>query len=153
MAVCYQYDAQGFYVGRVDDLGGPMPHGCTRVKPVETSGHWPKWDGQSWGQAENHLGEKGYIEGRPVIIRQYGPYPEGWSQAPPEPSREDKIAALKLEIMALEQKGERPNREINLALARLRTPPQESLGRLETLEVEIGLLRARLQVLIAEGSD
>lgn len=140
----YQCDADGYYAGEAVCYGGLMPHGCVALAPPVIAGRIPRWNGRSWDQAENHVGEKGYVNGKPFAINNYGPRPEGWSFDPPEPSNEVKAARLQARITAAEAGGERPAREINLALAEGRTPPPQAVARLKAVEQEIAKLREEL---------
>ena len=118
MAKAYQYDASGFYAGEIDDYGGPLPNNATRTVPQEQDGHIPRWTGEAWEQVENHKGEQGYVEGTPFEIKEYGPYPGGWSATPPEPTPEEnaraRMAEIDAEIRELEQKALRPMLAIQL---------------------------------------
>ena len=49
----------------------------------------------AWVNVENHVGEKGYINGVPTEIKEYGPLPEGWSNSPPEPTEEQLFVTLR----------------------------------------------------------
>ena len=134
--IVYQCDADGFYVGEAEDYGGPLPHGCVTAAPPILAGRLPRWNGRSWDQVENHVGEKGYVHGRPFTVKDYGPYPEGWSFDPPEPAAEEKIENLKARKALAEQRGERSSREIHLGLAERHSAPAEDGDRLKAVEVE-----------------
>jgi hypothetical protein len=54
-----------------------------------TAGAIPRWNGEAWEQVENHVGEKGWVNGVETEITEYGPYPEGWSDTPPPPTLEE----------------------------------------------------------------
>lgn len=97
MSKVYQYDASGYYAGIIEDYGGPLPNNATRTKAVVQDGFIPQWNGKEWLQVENHKGEQGYIAGEPHTIKEYGPYPEGWSSNEPEPTpptQAEQIAAI-----------------------------------------------------------
>jgi hypothetical protein len=100
MAECYQYNAAGYFAGETDDYGGPLPNNATRIAPHEQEGHVPRWSGSAWEQVENHMGEAGYVHGAPFTIKDYGPYPEGWSATPPPPTLEEARAAKSAEIVS-----------------------------------------------------
>lgn len=89
MAVCYQCNSDGYYLWDTDDYGsGFLPCGAVWEKPTFVDGYIPRWTGEKWEQVENHVGEKGYVNGKPIVINEYGPYPEGWSKdAPPEDTK------------------------------------------------------------------
>lgn len=98
MAKAYQYDASGYFVGEVEDYGGPLPNNSTRTVPEVRNGYIPHWTGTAWEQVENHKGREGYMDGKPFTIKTYGPLPDGWSDTPPEPTLDEakaaKIAAI-----------------------------------------------------------
>lgn len=98
MAKAYQYDASGYFVGEVEDYGGPLPNNSTRTVPEVRNGYIPHWMGTAWEQVENHKGREGYMDGKPFTIKTYGPLPDGWSDTPPEPTLDEakaaKIAAI-----------------------------------------------------------
>ncbi len=54
--------------------------------PTAPAGFWPgaNADKTGWVNIEDHKGEEGYLNGESYTIKDYGPYPEGWSSAPPE---------------------------------------------------------------------
>ena len=145
MGLVYQCDANGFYVGRTEDYGGPMPFGCVAPEPPVLAGHIPRWTGKSWEQVENHVGESGYVNGEPFTVRDYGPHPEGWSSASPDPGPREKAGRLRARIAAVEATGERALRETSLALAEYRTPPPAAVARLKAVETEIAALRLKLK--------
>lgn len=62
--------------------------------PVIADGCVAKRVGGAWVDVENHVGEKGYINGVPTEIKEYGSLPEGWSITPPAPTLEDQFAAI-----------------------------------------------------------
>lgn len=49
----------------------------------------------AWVNVENHVGEKGYVNGVPIEIKEYGPLPDGWSVTPPPPTAYQHFAALR----------------------------------------------------------
>jgi hypothetical protein len=104
MAKAYQYDASGYFVGEVEDYGGPLPNNSTRTVPEVRNGYIPHWMGTAWEQVENHKGREGYMDGKPFTIKTYGPLPDGWSDTPPPPTLEEaraaKLAAIDAETSA-----------------------------------------------------
>lgn len=54
----------------------------------------------AWVDVENHVGEKGFVNGVPTEIKDYGPLPEGWSATPPPPELADVQAAKRQQINA-----------------------------------------------------
>lgn len=97
MAKAYQYTADGYYAGEVDDYG-ILPNNATRTAPTLKKGFIPCWDGKKWGQVEDHKGESGYVNGQPYTINEYGPLPDGWSDTPSPPSLAESKAAKQAEI-------------------------------------------------------
>ena len=49
----------------------------------------------AWVDVENHVGEKGFVNGVPTTIEEYGPLPEGWSATPPAPTEEQLFVTLR----------------------------------------------------------
>ena len=84
MAIAYQYDASGYFAGEVDDYGF-LPNNATYTKPSIKKGFIPCWNGAKWVQVENHTGKEGYLNDEPFTIKEYGPFPDGWSETPPPP--------------------------------------------------------------------
>ena len=94
MPKCYQYTADGYYAGEVDDYG-LLPNNATRTAPTLEKGFIPCWDGKKWGQVEDHKGQEGYVNGEPYTIKEYGPLPEGWSDTPLPPTEEELFDRLR----------------------------------------------------------
>lgn len=94
MATAYQYTADGYYAGEVDDYG-ILPNNATRTAPTLKKGFVPCWTGKKWEQVEDHKGESGYVNGQPHTINEYGPLPEGWSDTPPPPTIEELFDTLR----------------------------------------------------------
>jgi hypothetical protein len=89
MAKAYQYTADGYFADEIEDYG-LLPNNATHTAPpAEQSGHVLHWTGAAWEQIENHKGEEGYLNGEPYTIKDYGPYPEGWSTTPPPPTPDE----------------------------------------------------------------
>lgn len=54
MAIAYQYDASGYYVGETEDYGF-LPNNATYTKPPAIQkGLWPCWQKDAWQQVEDH---------------------------------------------------------------------------------------------------
>ena len=146
MAIVYQCDASGFFVGETDDYGGPLPNNATRSAPDMEKGYIPRWNGTAWKQVENHKGEQGWLYGKPHIINQYGPYPDGWSDTAPEPTEKEKKAQHKAEILAamgeLDRKSGRALRAFALGEA-----TEEDKVHLADYEAQVHTLRTELESL------
>lgn len=84
MAIAYQCNASGSFVGPIEDYG-LLPNNATRAIPSEKAGYVPRWTGSVWEQVENNKGREGYLNGQPYTVEDYGPLPEGFSETPPEP--------------------------------------------------------------------
>lgn len=94
--VVYAFNNGGFYVGKEFDYDGPMPHNCVSVKPEAQEGYIPQWNGKDWFQVEDHRGRTGYVNGEHVMITEYGPLPEGWSDEYIDPRSEKEIRKGKI---------------------------------------------------------
>lgn len=99
MAIAYQYDASGYFIGENEDYG-LLPNNATYTVPEVKSGYIPCWQGEKWQQIEDHKGEEGYVHGEPFTIKEYGPLPDGWTKTPPPPSLEKAKASKLMEINA-----------------------------------------------------
>lgn len=105
--------------------------------PVIAEGCVVRRVNDAWVNVENHIGEKGYVNGVPTEIKEYGPLPDGWSNSPPEPTAREKLLA---EIVRLEaQQTTRRIREAALT--------DEGKSWLQSLESAIAVKRAELQAL------
>jgi hypothetical protein len=70
----------------VGNRGGvffPQPNSTTVPVPERDDkggwpGQWPCWNGISWEMKEDHRGETGYVNRKPVKIADLGPLPAGW---------------------------------------------------------------------------
>lgn len=78
MPIAYIYDNKSYYLSKLEDYN-IKPISSTYVKPEIVDGYIPKWNGKEWEQVENHKGLFGYIDGMPVVIKEYGPLPEGFT--------------------------------------------------------------------------
>lgn len=127
MATAYQYTADGYYAGEVDDYG-ILPNNATRTAPTLKKGFVPCWDGKKWVQVEDHKGESGYVNGQPHTINEYGPLPDGWSDTPPAPTIEELFDMLRSfrdgHISAVLWMRERHSDELELGKETTLTPEQ-----------------------------
>ena len=153
MAKAYQYTADGYYAGEIDDYGGPMPNNATRTAPTLQDGVVPHWNGEAWEQVENHKGKDGYVDGQPHTIKSYGPLPQGWSDTPPEPTPEEnartRMAQIDAEIRELEQKAIRPM----LAIETGTDEPHDHERKNELVNQIIDLRCERQMLEILAGAD
>ncbi len=97
MSIAYQYNSSGYYVGEIEDYG-LLPNNATYMVPVIRYGFIPHWTGATWEQVENHVGESGWVNGIPFTIKDYGPYPDGWSTEPPAPTPAENVSRFNQEI-------------------------------------------------------
>ena len=103
MAIAYQYDAQGYFVGAMEDYGF-LPNNSTHKKPAEKDGYIPRWTGKAWTHVENHKGEEGYVNGEHFKMETYGKLPEGFSKEldttpkTPEAAAEQRIQEINAEV-------------------------------------------------------
>lgn len=54
-------------------------------KPTAPAGYWPGESGGAWIDIEDHRGLQGWLDGEPYTVTDFGPLPDGWSDAAPEP--------------------------------------------------------------------
>lgn len=99
MATAYQYNADGYFVGEVEDYG-LLPNNATHTQPAFTEGFIPRWTGAAWEQVVNMKGRSGYLNGQPYAITEYGPAPDGWSETPPLPTLADAQTTKRQQINA-----------------------------------------------------
>lgn len=66
--------------------------------PIFEEGKIPRRVNGAWVNVENHVGEKGYLNGVPATIEQYGPLPDGWSETPPLPTLKEAQADKRIAI-------------------------------------------------------
>ena len=127
--------------------GSLPPKNATRIEPPEAGpGQWPVYAGGSWGLAEDHRDEKGYINGVPAEIKDIGPYPEGWSETPPpltaEQVREAAISECLAKLGELDAKSTRSIRAIEVM--------KNSGGYTEELVAELAFLAGLEEQAVAE---
>ena len=131
MAIVYQYDTDGFFIGPCDDCGGPMPHGCDSIgpptampdgSPIPDFSRFRKVGPGKFDVVEDHRGRIGHVPGGEAqAITTWGPLPEGWVEGEPEPqpptleqARAAKIAEINAgydSVMGYVQSGY-PDREV-----------------------------------------
>jgi hypothetical protein len=70
--------------------GSYPPDGAVRFPPPSgyPQGKHPAFKDGSWVLIDDHRNESGYVNGQPFTIKDYGPYPDGWSTTPPPPTPE-----------------------------------------------------------------
>ncbi len=137
MAKAYQYTADGYYAGEVDDYG-ILPNNATYTAPTLKKGFIPCWNGKKWEQVEDHKGASGYVNGQPHTINVYGPLPDGWSDTPPPPSLDKAQAAKRVEINS----GFDAALAASLTMPSINTPPSA---------VEVAVGAAALAAVDADG--
>lgn len=105
-----------------------LPANAYLDAPVIADGFVPKRVNGVWIDVENHVGEKGYVNGVPTEIKEYGPLPEGWSDTPPPPTIEELFDMLRsfrdARISAVLWMRERHADELELGKEPTLTPEQ-----------------------------
>ena len=103
----YCHDDDGYYTHdepcQIDPLESAcqgrdiwlVPANACLDAPEIVAGHISRRINGQWIQVENHRGEKGYVDGRPYTMMDYGPYPDGWSTEPPLPTVDELFARLR----------------------------------------------------------
>jgi hypothetical protein len=100
MPRAYQFTADGYYAGEIEDHG-LLPHNATYTAPPETpDGQVARWTGEGWTLVEDHKGKSGYLDGQPHTITEYGPLPEGGTADPPQPTPAEQRAVFRAAIAA-----------------------------------------------------
>ena len=127
MAKAYQYTADGYFAGEVEDYG-LLPNNATYTVPTLKKGFVPRWTGEKWGQVEDHKGKSGYVNGQQHEIKEYGPLPDGWSDTPSPPTHEELFDRLRIlrdaRISAVLWMRERHADELELGKVTTLTPEQ-----------------------------
>ena len=142
MAIAYQYNASGYYVGPIEDYG-LLPSNATYTAPTENAGYVPHWTGSAWELVEDHKGKSGYVNGQPHTINEYGPLPDGWSDTPPPLSGEDlRIERKMTTISRLAQIDSESIRPLRAKLSGTATADDDA--RILALENEASQLREEL---------
>ena len=100
MATAYIYTLPDGYYSHAIETAGYMHPESTDKAPEIIEGHVPRWTGTAWEQVADHKGKQGYLDGQPHTIAEYGPLPEGWSDAPPEPTPEEQQATMQAQFTA-----------------------------------------------------
>lgn len=125
-----------------------MPPNATTVKPSKKKGYAPVWDGKAWKQVEDHRGEKGWVDRKPVEIKELGPLPKGFSTKKPEPTPEELLAKRKQEILVeldrIDRASARSLRAILTAQAAGKEPAKADIDKLAGYENEALALRQEL---------
>jgi hypothetical protein len=152
MSKAYQYTADGYFAGEVEDYG-LLPNNATHTPaPEAQEGYIARWTGAAWEQVENHKGETGYVDGQPYTIKDYGPYPDGWSADPPEPTPAELAKQRRAEILArlaeIDAASIRPLRAIAQGEA-----VQADTDKLAALDAEAAGLRTELAGLPKENEE
>lgn len=105
--LAYCYNADGYYTHTeyctVDPIETVvagrdvfvLPAQACLDAPVIAEGCVARRVNGAWVNVENHVGEKGYLNGVPTEIKEYGPLPDGWSVMPPPPTADQLFAALR----------------------------------------------------------
>ena len=126
MSIAHQYNADGYYIGPMED-GGWLPNNATYVQPpAAAKGTWPYWNGKKWKLVEDHrerqAGYYGEALSQPATsywlpgdtsetpartMTKPGPLPKGALLEPPaapEPTEEERQAAMQAEFTSAVQR-------------------------------------------------
>lgn len=90
------------YTHSLDATPGTVPpvNALRGKKPTAKVGYHPGEENGKWISLEDHRGEKGYLDGQPHTISDFGPLPDGWSTTPLPPTQEEHTAQRRAEIMS-----------------------------------------------------
>ncbi len=140
----YEYDPQGYYIGKNSCYGEAIPNNCATVVPTLREGFIPRWNGNAWEQVETHVGEQGFVGGRPVVIGEPGPLPDGWSAefVDPRSPAEIRRQEIRAELGHIDFRSVRPMRALLAGVA-----GDDDTALLATLERRAEELRKELSVL------
>ncbi|MDL2306615.1 hypothetical protein LJC48_01110 [Desulfovibrio sp. OttesenSCG-928-C06] len=151
---CYT-KPDGFYYQSMKPIGDFRAGNSRRERPEYAPGFHPRWNGEQWEQVENHIGEEGYLNGEPTIIKAFGPLPEGWSAEAPEPTAAEvarqRMAVIDMEIRELEVKTNRPRLAIDLKLDE--PYDHERLDELMTQIIDLRCERQLLEVVLEQEKE
>ena len=101
--IAYCHNSEGYYTHTeyctVDPLESAaqgrdvfvLPADACLDAPVIAKGCVARRVNGAWVDVENHADEKGFINGVPTTIEEYGPLPEGWSATPPPSPTEEQL--------------------------------------------------------------
>ena len=160
MLTVYIYNENNEYVGESVTMLDPeetkiqgrdvwmMPPNSTMTPPEIREGFVPVWNGASWDYAEDHRGEKGWVNRAPVKIKELGPLPDGFSVEEPVPAPEELVERRRQEILAefdrIDRASSRALRAVLVAQSAGQAPDSADVARLAGYEAEAKALRAEL---------
>jgi hypothetical protein len=102
-------------------------------------GKWAAVVNGAWQTIEDHREEEGFVDCQPFTIKNFGPYPDGWSAVKPPPTAEEikreTISQLQAELNGYDFKSIRSMRTIESLRAYINTFSEPSL--VAGLETEI----------------
>ena len=126
----------------------PPANALRGKKPTAKAGYHPGEKNGKWIEIEDHRGEKGYLDGQPHTISDFGPYPNGWSKQAPDPTPEEIRQTRKAEILyrlnEIDTESIRPLRSVSSG-----SPSEEDISRLTALDEEAASLREELHAIEA----
>lgn len=85
------------------NVGSIAPENAIRGEvPAINPGLCPCEKDGTWIDVENHKDEEGFVNGEAFTIKEYGPYPDGWTAKKPPPTLEE-AKTTKLEEITAER--------------------------------------------------
>lgn len=106
--LAYCCNAEGYYIHTeyctVDPLESAvqgrdvfvLPADACLDAPVIAEGCVARRVNGAWVDVENHVGEKGFVNGVPTEINDYGPRPDGWSETLPPLTETEMFSELRM---------------------------------------------------------
>jgi hypothetical protein len=148
----WEFNVNGYLISfdPSSDFGQGLPPNSTYTSPGnKVQGKWPKWDipSQKWTQVEDHRGKRGYVNGQPVDITDFGPLPEGWSEewVDPRTLEEIRLAEIDARLAEIDMESVRPLRAQSAGDA-----TEYDTNKLAALENEAASLRTERAALVAQ---
>ena len=122
----WQHPLKPYTTSQPANPGSFPPDNASRTEPPEPGeGEWPAWGGQGWILVEDHRGKKGWVDGSPYEVKDFGPLPDGWTDEQPPPTPEQQREAQRAAILAaldeLDRKSMRSVRAIGVLSNKLET--------------------------------
>ena len=135
-----------FTISQPANKGSLPPVNATRTPPPQCpQGKWAGRHGGAWRLIEDHREEEGFVGNEPVTIKDFGPYPAGWSKDPPPPTANELLERQKFELQMalneLDRKSTRSIRTIETLRRQLETAAEPEKAELQDeLDAELDWL-------------